>query len=72
METSLMVYDYPEPTEERTKIIKGKMYLVYKFEMEVPENWGESDIKNDMYDNISGYQQDLAEIADIDIREVNK
>lgn len=67
METSLMVYDYPEPPEEKTKIIKGKMYLAYKFEMEVPDDWDLSDIKNDMYENISEYQQDLDEIFDIDI-----
>ena len=67
METSLNVYDYPEPPEERTKTIKGKMYLVYKFEMEVPEEWDESDVLNDMYENINEYQQDLDEITDIDI-----
>lgn len=67
METSWNVYDYPEPPEERIKTIKGKMYLVYKFEMEVPEEWDESDILNDMYDNINEYQQDLDEISDIDI-----
>ena len=67
METSLNVYDYPDPPEERTKTIKGKMYLVYKFEMEVPEDWDESDIKNDMYENIDEYEQDLDEIYDIDI-----
>jgi len=67
IETSLMVNDYPEPPEEKTKTIKGKMYLAYKFEMEVPDNWDEFDIKNDMYENISEYQQDLDEIVDIDI-----
>lgn len=67
METSLNVYDYPEPPGERTKTIKGKIYVAYKFEMEVPEDWDESDIKNDMYDNINEYQQDLDEITDIDI-----
>ena len=67
METSWNVYDYPEPPEERTKTIKGRMYLAYKFEMEVPYEWDESDIKNDMYDNINEYQQDLDEIVDIDI-----
>ena len=67
METSWNVYDYPDPPEEKTKTIKGKMYLVYKFEMEVPEDWDESDIKNDMYNNISEYEQDLDEIYDIDI-----
>lgn len=67
METSWNVYDYPEPPEERTKTIKGKIYVAYKFEMEVPENWDECDIKNDMYENIEDYQQDLDEITDIDI-----
>lgn len=67
METSWNVYDYPEPPEERTKTIKGKIYVAYKFEMEVPYDWNECDIKNDMYENISDYQQDLDEITDIDI-----
>lgn len=67
METSWNVYDYPEPSEPKTKTIKGRMYLAYKFEMEVPEEWDESDILNDMYDNISEYQQDLDEITEIDI-----
>ena len=67
IETSLMVDDYPTLPEEKTKTIKGKMYLVYKFEMEVPEEWDESDILNDMYENINEYQQDLDEISDIDI-----
>lgn len=62
MDTSYMVYDYPDPPEEKTKIISGKIYLTYKFEMEVPENWDEADIKEDMYDNTSDYQQDLDEI----------
>ena len=38
-----------------------------EWEMEVPEDWDESDIKNDMYNNISEYEQDLDEIYDIDI-----
>lgn len=67
METSWNVYDYPDPPEEKTKTIKGKMYLVYKFEMEVPEDWDLADIKEDMYNNIDDYQQDLDEIFDIDI-----
>lgn len=67
METSWNVYDYPDPPEEKTKTIKGKMYLVYKFEMEIPEDWDLADIKEDMYNNIDDYQQDLDEIFDIDI-----
>ena len=57
---------YPDAPEDKTKTIKGKIYVVYKFEMEVPEDWDISDIKNDMYDNISEYEQDLDEISDID------
>lgn len=67
MDTSLMVYDYPDPPEPKTKTISGKMYVVYKFEMEVPEDWDLADIKEDMYDNIREYEQDLDEIIDIDI-----
>ena len=66
MDTSLMVYDYPDPPEEKIKTIKGKIYVVYKFEMEVPEVWDATDIKNDMYENISEYEQDLDDI-DFDI-----
>ena len=69
METSLMVYDYPSPPEEKTKTIKGKVYLEYKFEMEVPSNWEDIDIIQDIHENISEYQQDLVEITDIDIQE---
>lgn len=67
METSLMVYDYPDPAEETAKTIKGKIYVVYKFEMDVPKDWDLGDIKEDMYDNIEDYQQELDEIVDIDI-----
>lgn len=67
METSLMVNDYPEPPEEKTKTINGKIYVVYKFEVEVPDKWDLADIKDDMYENIEDYQQDLDEIFDIDI-----
>lgn len=66
METSLNVYDYPSPPEKKTKTIKGRLYLEYKFEMEVPDDWEESDIKQDVYENTSEYQQDLDEI-DIDV-----
>lgn len=66
MDTSLMVYDYPNPPEEKTKKINGKIYVVYKFEIEVPEEWDATDIKNDMYENISEYEQDLDDI-DFDI-----
>ena len=44
METSLNVYDYPEPKEDKVKTIKGKVYFIYKFETEVPSNCDMSDI----------------------------
>lgn len=62
-----MVYDYPSPPEKETKTIKGKLYVCYKFEMEVPVEWDLEDIKEDMYDKISEYEQDLDEIYDVDI-----
>ncbi len=66
METSWNVYDYPDPPEEKIKTIKGRMYLEYKFEMEIPEDWDLADIKEDMYENLSDYQQDLDDL-DFDI-----
>lgn len=66
METSLMVYDYPEAPEKETKTIKGKIFLTYKFEMEVPKEWETADIANDIYSNTSEYMQDLDDV-DYDI-----
>ena len=57
---------YPEPPEEKTKIIKGKLYLIYKFEMEVPEKWEIDDIADDIYKNTDEYMQVLDDI-DYDI-----
>jgi hypothetical protein len=66
METSLNVYDYPEPKEDKVKTIKGKVCFIYKFETEVPSNWDISDILEDVYENKDIYQQDLDDI-DLDI-----
>ena len=66
METSLNVYDYPTPPEEKTKTIKGRLYLTYKFEMEVPDDWEICDIKQNVYENVNDYQQDLDDI-EIDV-----
>ena len=67
METSWMVFDYPDPPEEKTRIIKGKVYVVYKFEMDVPFDWDIYDIQEDIYSNLDDYLQDLDEIIDIDV-----
>ena len=57
---------YPEPPERDTKTIKGKLYLIYKFEMEVPKDWEYEKITDDIYANTSEYMQDLDDI-DYDI-----
>lgn len=68
METSWNVYDYPTPPEEKTKIIKGKLYVAYDFETEVPENWGYDEIMEDIEENRIEYEQSLDEIIDVVFR----
>ena len=69
METSLMVYDYPEPPEEPTKEISGTITVVYKFkDVEVPKNWTLEDIIYDIKMNLSDYTFNAdEEIDDIDV-----
>lgn len=67
IETSLMVNDYPEPHEKEMKTVKGTIYLTYKFEVEVPAEWNNEKIEEDMRENLCDYQQDLIE-TDMDIR----
>ncbi|MBQ3298601.1 MAG: hypothetical protein IJA94_06685 [Bacilli bacterium] len=69
METSLMVYDYPEPPEEPTKEISGTIYVKYTFkDVEVPKNWDLEDIIDDIKMNLSDYTSDAEEeIEDIDV-----
>ena len=67
METSWNVYDYPTQPEEEMKTIKGKIIVEYKFEIEVPAKWEEDEIRDDIYNNLSDYQQD-EEIIDWEVR----
>lgn len=64
IETSLMVDDYPTP-QENSKTIKGSIILTYTFEMEVPENWDEDRIKQDIKEDLNEYLQELDEINEI-------
>lgn len=64
-ETSWNVYDYPTQSE-KTKTIKGRIIVEYKFEVEVPKNWEQDDIKNDIYENLNEYKQD-EEIIEMEI-----
>ena len=59
---------YPEPTYEETKIVKGTICIEYNFEVELPSNWDNEKIQEDIKNNLSEYISDSDyEIADIDI-----
>ena len=64
METSWNVKDYPDAPNEwnDVKTISGKIWVCYAFETEVPKDWDNARILEDMYDNIDDYTQDLKEI----------
>lgn len=64
IETSLMVDDYPTP-QENSKTIKGSIVLTYNFEVEVPDNWDEDRIKQDIKEDLNEYLQELDEINEI-------
>lgn len=68
METSWNVYDYPEP-EDKTKTIKGEITITYKFETEVPKEWDETRIYQDVMENTEEYMQSMDEIHDLDFYE---
>lgn len=63
IETSLMVTDYPEPPEQRTKTIEIKIAVDYVTEIEVPEEWDRERIKEDIRENFREYISE-AEIND--------
>lgn len=46
METSLMVYDYPEPNEVEEKGVSIKVTVSYTIDIDLPSNWDESDIES--------------------------
>lgn len=45
METSLMVYDYPEPTEIEERAVTIKVCVSYTIDIDVPVDWDDSDIE---------------------------
>ena len=68
METSLMVNNYPEPKEEKTKEISGTITITYTFDnVEVPEEWSYGDIIEDIKENTSEYKENFEDI-DIELR----
>ena len=64
IETSLMVDDYPTPPNN-SKTIKGSISLTYTFEVEIPDDWNEERIKEDIKENLNEYLQDVEEIDEI-------
>ena len=45
METSLMVYDYPEPTEKEERAVSVKVYVSYTIDFTVPSDWDNQDVE---------------------------
>lgn len=66
METSWNVYDYPDPPEKRTKVVQAKVYMTFNVELEVPEDWENEDIANDIKENIDDFDWYDQEIEDIE------
>jgi len=64
IETSLMIDDYPTP-KENTKKVKGSIVLTYNFDTEVPSDWNEDRVKEDIRENLEEYLQELDEINEI-------
>lgn len=55
METSLMVHDYPQTSEEKDKTIRAQITLTFEIDDEVPEKWESDDIKDYIKENLSDY-----------------
>lgn len=67
METSLNVYDYPDPPVENVQEVSGKIYVTYKFEdIEFPKEFD----KNDMIDDIKQNIKDFIDYSNMEIEDV--
>lgn len=59
---------YPEPPEEKTKNVKVTLTVTVKHIIEVPENWDEEAIKEDIKENMDEYLTDsMLEDWEVDI-----
>ena len=70
METSLNVYDYPEPPEPKEKHIRVKVYITQEVDYYCPIAWNKDDIKQDIDDNINYFNWENIEIEDIEVKEI--
>lgn len=51
------------PNEEKTREISGVVTITYSFKnVEVPEDWDDTDIERDIRENISEYSETLEDI----------
>ena len=67
MDTSWNVYDYPEPIERKMKTVTAKVYVTYNLEFEVPEDWEDEDIANDITENFDEFDLSNRDIEDIEL-----
>lgn len=59
---------YPEQPEEKTKNVKVTLTVTVKHIIEVPENWDEEAIKEDIKENMDEYLTDsMLEDWEVDI-----
>lgn len=67
METSLMVNDYPEPNEEKTKTITARVNITYIIEGEIPDEYEILDIERDIKDNFNEYNVKSEYIEEVEV-----
>lgn len=68
METSLNVYDYPDPPEEKMTTRNIKIYLTIMTYDDFNEKWSDEDIKKYIADNLWEYiQNGNTQIEDIEL-----
>lgn len=67
METSLNVYDYPEPPETKERHIKVRVHITQEAEYDIPDDWDDEDIKQDIEDNINYIMWNNLEIKEVEV-----
>ena len=67
METNWNVSAYPEPIERKMKTVNAKVYMTFNLEFEMPEDWEDEDIVNDIKENIDDFQWYNEKIEDIEL-----
>lgn len=55
METSLMVYDYPEPSYNNERAIRARVFVSYDLEIDIPSDWDEDKTIEYVRDNFNDF-----------------